>query len=323
MDKDVRLIPFTVKAVYEEKMMIPEGVQMIGPQTEYWEKDFHGEGVVVAILDTGCQTDHPDLKNRIIDGVNFTTDYKKDKNKYEDNNGHGTHVAGTIAANGYVMGVAPGSKLLICKVLDGDGSGSYESIIQGIYFAINWKGPNGEKVRVISMSLGGSVGTDELHKAIQDAVDANISVVVASGNEGDENEDTFEYSYPGAYNEVIEIGAVDYDGKLAYFSNMNTEVDAVAPGVDIVSTYPSSRYAKFSGTSMATPHVAGALALVIQKAEKEFARTLTEAEVYAQLIKHTRPLGFKKSSEGNGLVKLDFRGKLEDLSVYINKHFCV
>lgn len=322
--EDVRLIPFTVESVYESQSLVPDGVEMIGAPF-LWKKEIEGEGVVVAVLDTGCQADHPDLKNRIIGGRNFSEDYNSNANFFTDNNGHGTHVAGTIAADGSgggLVGVAPEAKLLICKVLNGDGSGSYESIIQGIEYAINWEGPEGEKVRIINMSLGGSVDDPILHEVIKKAVDHNILVVCAAGNSGDADETTFEYDYPASYNEVIEIGAVDYGGDLAYFSNNNTEIDCVAPGVDIISTYPGSQYADLSGTSMASPHVAGALALLIQKSEKEFGRSMTEAELYAQLIKHTRTLGFLKSSEGNGLVKLDGIDYLEQLLQVIETHFC-
>lgn len=306
---DVRLIPFRVEnitAEQEPQPVVPQGVSAVDAPF-VWQKGYKGKGVVVAILDTGIQMDHPNLKNRIIGGKNFTDDYN-DESNFNDNNGHGTHVAGTIAADGTgggVLGVAPEASLLIGKVLDAEGSGSYEGIIAGMKWARLWRGPHGERVRVISMSLGGSVGSTEMLHEIRMAVSRDILVVCAAGNEGDSNETTFEYGFPGAYNEVIEVGAVDYAGKLAYFSNDNPQVDCVAPGVDIISTYPGSQFAKLSGTSMATPHVAGALALLVQKSEADFGRKLMEPELYAQLIKNTQNLGFKKSSEGNGMVKLD------------------
>ncbi|MGG1571608.1 S8 family peptidase [Fictibacillus sp. NRS-1165] len=321
--RDVHLIPFEVHAVQNQTNEVPEGVKMIGAP-HLWDQGYKGEGIVVAVLDTGCQMDHPDLISSVIDGKNFTTDYGGNTGMYADNNGHGTHVAGTIAAvqNGQgVVGVAPAAKLLICKVLRGDGSGTFDSIMKGIDYAVKWRGPNGERVRVISMSLGGPEEVPGLQKLIQNAVSQGISFVVAAGNEGDDKEETFEYAYPAAYNEVIEVGAVDYDSMLAYFSNNNAEIDVVAPGVDIVSTYPGSRYARLSGTSMATPHVSGAIALLIQKAEKEFARGLSEAEIYAQLVKCTETLGFRKSSEGNGLVR--FRdASLRELVDFIKKNYC-
>lgn len=211
------------------------------------------------------------------------------------------------------MGVAPKAKILSLKVLTKQGSGDYEWIINAINYAVDWRGPQNERVRVISMSLGGPEDVPELHKAILNAVDNDVSVVVAAGNEGDDREDTFEYSYPGSYNEVIQVGAVSSDLNLAPFTNTNTEVDLVAPGVEIISTYIDNKYASLSGTSMATPHVAGALALIINLSEKEFGRSLTEAEIYAQLVKRTLPLGNRKSSEGNGFLLLNLVEKIQDI----------
>lgn len=302
----VRLIPFKVQEVYKSANEIPEGVSLI-QAPGYWEKSKKGDGVIIAVIDTGAQTDHPELKDRIIGGRNFTTDYKSDPDNYEDNNGHGTHVAGTIAAteNGLgVIGVAPLAKLLILKVLSKDGSGSYKNIINAIKYATDWTGPKGEKVRVISMSLGGGSDIAKLHEAIKNAVNKNILVVCASGNEGDNNSNTDEYSYPAAYPEAVSVGAVDLNKKMAGFSNTNKNVDLVAPGVNILSTYLKGKYAKLSGTSMATPHVAGAAALIINDSEADFKRSLSEAEVYAQLIKRTTSLGYDKRSEGNGLLDL-------------------
>lgn len=320
---DVHLIPFKIQEVTAQANEVPPGVSLIGAPA-IWEKGYKGQNVVVAILDTGCQTDHPDLKGRVIDGQNFTDDYNGSPITYSDNNGHGTHVAGTIAAaeNGKgVVGIAPEAKLLICKVLSGDGSGYNDWIIKGIEHAIKWRGPNGEKVRIISLSLGGPDDDPALHAAVQKAVQNNILMVVAAGNEGDSKEDTYEFGYPGNYNEVIEVGAVDINKELAYFSNNNTEVDCVAPGVHIKSTYMGSRYAVLDGTSMATPHVAGALALIINWAETEFRRELTEAELYAQLIKRTEDLPYLKSSVGNGLVNLDNFDKIKKLIQFIQVNF--
>ena len=103
--------------------------------------------------------------------------------------------------------------------------------------------------------------------------------------------------------EVIEVGAVNLERKIACFSNSNQEIDLVAPGDEILSTYPEGKYAVLSGTSMATPHVA-ALALLIKQCEKEYSRKLSEPEIYAQLIKRTVPLGYERTSEGNGLIDL-------------------
>lgn len=298
---EMSLVPFEIKEVIDQFTEIPEGVKLM-KAPEVWSESKKGSGVVIAVLDTGCQKDHPDLEDRIIGGRNFTADFNGDENNFDDNNGHGTHVAGTIAAsenNQGVLGMAPQAKLLILKVLEGNGSGSLQGITDAIQYAIDWKGANGEKVRIISMSLGGPQGSQGLHDAILRAIDCGILVVCAAGNSGKQ-----EVQFPGAYNEVVGVGAVDLNKKFAYFSTMNNEVDVVAPGVDIVSTYPGNRYAKLSGTSMATPHVAGAAALIINQCEKDFERTLTEVEIYAQLCKRTSTLGYKKMKEGNGFLDL-------------------
>jgi major intracellular serine protease len=300
------LFPTVVNEVREQTKEIPRGVEMIQAPAE-WEEAQYGEGVIIAVLDTGCQPDHPDLQANIIGGRNFTTDYNGDPDNFADNHYHGTHVAGTIAAalnNRGVAGVAPKASLLILKVLTGEGSGNYEWIINAIEYALQWQGPNGERVRIITMSLGGPDDAPRLHDAIKKAVQQQVLVVCAAGNEGDNNPDTPELAYPGSYNEVVQVGAVDLHGKLAGFSNTNNQVDVVAPGVDILSTYPGSKYGVLSGTSMATPHVTGALALIINRSEKEFERTLTEDELYAQLCKRTVPLGYGAKAEGNGLVYL-------------------
>ncbi|QFQ28587.1 S8 family peptidase [Bacillus thuringiensis] len=305
---EVGLIPFEVLEVVSEVSEIPEGVKFINAPA-VWEKSEKGKDIVVAVLDTGCQTDHVDLKDRIIGGKNFTTDNNSDPNNYSDLNGHGTHVAGTIAAtenNQGVLGVAPQAKLLILKILAGNGKGSYEWIINGINYAVNWRGANGEKVRVISMSLGGPQDVPELHQAVKNAVNNDILVVCAAGNRGDGKDTTDELSYPGAYPEVVEVGAVDLNKKIAVFSESNKNVDLVGPGVGILSTYKGGGYATLSGTSMATPHISGGAALIIKHCEsnKEFDRTLSEDEIYAQLIKRTTALAESKRLVGNGLLDL-------------------
>ncbi|WNB90850.1 S8 family peptidase [Bacillus sp. NEB1478] len=306
---EVRLIPYVMEEVLQSaKEEIPYGVEMINAPS-FWREGETGESVVVAVLDTGCDTSHPELKDRIAGGRNFVDSNPDD---YTDAHYHGTHVAGTIAATlneAGVAGVAPEVKLLICRVLGKDGSGSYQGIIDAIDYAVEWRGENDERVRVISMSLGGPEDVPELHEAIQRAVLEDVLVVCAAGNEGDNKENTDEFAYPGAYKEVVEVGAVDAKMKLASFSNTNDEIDLVAPGVNVISTYPGNKYAKLSGTSMATPHVSGAAALLIAREEKLFGRKLTEAEVYAQLVKNTLSIGLTKKAEGNGLLVLNAQEK--------------
>jgi major intracellular serine protease len=308
MERKVHVIPFKVLEHAEKVNEVPKGVEMI-QAPKIWDQT-KGKGITVAILDTGCDITHPDLKERIIGGRNFTNDDGGKADEYKDYNGHGTHVAGTIAAtknNTGVVGVAPEANLLIIKVLDKNGSGQYEWIINGINYAIE------QRADIISMSLGGPEDLPELHTAIQKAISNNILVICAAGNEGDGVDSTDEFDYPGSYNEVISVGAIDLERHSSNFSNSNNEVDLVGPGEKILSTYLNGKYATLSGTSMATPHVAGAIALIKVLVNTSFERNLTERELYAQLIKRTVPLGNSPKLEGNGLVYLTVMDELSDI----------
>lgn len=294
--------------VVEVVSEVPKGIELIAAP-KIWEKS-KGKGITIAILDTGCDVTHPDLSEQIVGGRNFTNDDDGNPDEYNDYNGHGTHVAGTIAAaqnNNGVIGVAPEAGLLILKVLDKNGSGQYDWIINGINYAVD------QKADIISMSLGGSADVPELHKAIQNAIANQILVVCAAGNEGDGNDFSDEFSYPGSYNEVISVGSSNLQRRSSEFSNSNNEVDLVAPGEEILSTYLNGTYAKLSGTSMATPHVSGALALIKDIVNKNFERSLSEPELYAQLIKRTVPLGNSPKLEGNGLLFLTVEDYLSDV----------
>lgn len=299
MDNFVHVIPYEVIVQMTETNEIPTGVELI-QAPKIWDKT-KGKGITVAVLDTGCDSSHPDLQERIIGGRNFTDDDGSNPDIFLDYNGHGTHVAGTIAAQKNdkgVVGVAPEANLLIIKVLNKKGSGQYEWIINGINYAIE------QKADIISMSLGGPNDMPELHAAIKKAISNNILVVCAAGNEGDGDDSTDEFAYPGCYNEVISVGAINLERRSSDFTNSHNEIDLVAPGEKILSTYLKGKYATLSGTSMAAPHASGALALIKSLVNYNFGRELSEPELYAQLIKRTIPLGFSSKLEGNGLVYL-------------------
>ncbi|WP_175986717.1 S8 family peptidase [Bacillus sp. Marseille-Q1617] len=301
MQGEIRLIPYFMDEMVADANEIPKGIDLIQAPS-LWKNGYKGNEITVAVLDTGCDVNHPDLKGKVKGWRNFTDDDSGAENNVTDYSGHGTHVAGTIAANEDgqgVIGAAPLAELLVIKVLAGSrGSGKYDWIVNGIQYAID------QGADIISMSLGGPTDYKPLHEVIQRAVDANILVVCAAGNEGDSNGTTDEFSYPASYNEVISVGSIDLQRNSSYFTNSNNEVDLVAPGEKILSTIPGDKYAKLSGTSMAAPHVAGALALIKQFEQASFARILSEPEIYAQLIKRTVPLGFPKTLEGNGLLYL-------------------
>ncbi len=243
---------------------------------EAWAKGYTGKGVVVAVLDTGVDYNHPDLKDNIWTNPNPGTGKDNNGNSYVndihgwnfvDNNndvmdkyGHGTHVAGTIAGenNGFgVTGIAYDAKIMPVKVLDDSGSGSYSSITNGIYYAVN-HGAN-----VINLSLGSSSPNSSIQSALQYASSKGVIVSMAAGNDGGT---TPEYPAHYAQNVGFAVGAVDQNNKIADFSNRSGSQSfpyVTAPGVNIYSTIPNDKYATYSGTSMASPHVAGVIALML------------------------------------------------------------
>ncbi len=230
------------------------GVKRIGAGLVH-DSGNNGDGIKIAIIDTGINEDHPDLDDNIMGGVNFVSkpSWKvPDPNKWDDDNGHGTHVAGIIAAednNTGVVGVAPGAALYALKVLDRTGSGYVSDVIA----AIQWATVN--DVQVINMSLGGAANVS-LGDACSSAYKIGLILIASAGNGG-------EVSCPAAYDSVIAVSATGSNDELAWFSSTGPEVELAAPGVDIYSTYKGGGYTNLSGTSMASPHVAGTAALVI------------------------------------------------------------
>lgn len=268
-----------------DKPWAPPGVSLIAAR-RMWNTT-RGEGAVVAIIDTGVDYQHPDLAPNIIDGRSFITTEKD----YMDYNGHGTHVAGTIAANGKILGVAPLSKILVVKVLNKNGQGTYSDISQGISWARQWVGKNGERVNVINMSLGGSLPNKTMHREIIRAVQEGITVVCAAGNFGDGKEGTPEISYPAYYPECLTVGAVELNTRVASFSNSNDQIDVVAPGVKTYSTYLENKYVELTGTSMATPHIAGAVALIYSRYYLRFKKHPTPEYIKEYLYYQAIDLG--------------------------------
>jgi len=207
--------------------------------------------VPVAIVDTGADSTHPDLNGKVLKGWNFLTN----TDAYADDNGHGTHVAGTIAActnNGLgVAGFSYNSKLLIAKVLGSDGSGT----VSGVASGIRWAADNGAKV--VNLSLGSPTDSNALQEAITYATNKGALVVAAAGNSGVTTK-----FYPAGDVGVLSVGASSRDDSRASFSNYGSWVRVAAPGDGILSTLPGNKYGVYSGTSMASPHVAAMAALV-------------------------------------------------------------
>ena len=188
--------------------------------------------------------------------------------------------------------------MIICKVISSHG-GFDEDIIEALEYAIE------QKVDIINMSIGGAGIHKTMHDLIKKATELGISVVCAGGNYGDGRADTNELIYPGAFEEVIEVGAVDSNNMICKFSNSNDMIDVCSYGKGITSTFPNNRYAKLDGTSQATPHVSGVLALLKQKFKVEQGRVPTEMELYNELIKYTKQLeGVDKRLQGHGVVHI-------------------
>ena len=215
-----------------------------------------GEGVTIAVIDTGVDLEHSEFTSRIIEGYDFVDN----DTIANDGNGHGTHVAGTIAGSNDgvgITGVAYDSQIMPIRVLDNDGNGYTSDIIEGIRFAAD----NGADV--INLSLGGGGYSQAMADIISYASNLGAVVVMAAGNSYGSYPD-----YPAAHavNNGIAVGAVNQLGQLADFSNRagsNTLDYVTAPGVDIFSSLPSNSYGTYSGTSMAAPHVAGVAGLLM------------------------------------------------------------
>lgn len=258
---------------------------------EAWKKA-KGEGIKVAVLDTGVDYNHKDLKNRIIKVRDFTNSSPLDRN------GHGTNVAGIIAAEENkqgVIGIAPKTDLYIAKVLRDNGNGSYQSIIDAIHWAIE------ENVDVINMSFGTTQKPPEsFYQAIKKAYDSNIVMVAATGN------DNHHVAYPAKYDEVIGVSAIDRTYTKAEFSNFGSENCITAPGVEILSTYKDNKYARMSGTSMATPIVSGAISLYLSLLKKNGIKKPSVPEIKKHVLSATVDLGKEGKDEeyGYGMINM-------------------
>jgi subtilisin family serine protease len=308
---EIRRLP-NVAAVYEDAQVhasLNESVPLIGAPTVWSTYGVNGAGVKVAVIDTGIDYTHPDLGGclgvacKVAGGYDFVNG----DNDPRDDHGHGTHVAGIIAANGVLKGVAPGVTLLAYKVLNESGSGFASDIIAAIERAL----ADGAKVANLSLGGPGDSG-DPTSQAIDNATAAGMLSVVAAGNSGPSY---LTISSPGTARTALTVGAADKSWVMASFSSRGYVTDGndfvmkpevVAPGVSILSTVPSTgmlgnptRYAALSGTSMATPHVAGSAALLL-----EWNASLSPQDIKNRLAGSARSIGQDPFTQGAGAIDL-------------------
>jgi len=286
IDEDIVVAVSKVSTpVVQPAQVLPWGIDRIDADVA-WEV-YTGNAVKVAIIDTGVDTDHPDLRANIKGGINTINPRKT----YQDDNGHGTHVAGIIGAvnnNIGVVGTAPQVQIYAVKALDRNGSGYLSDIIEGLQWAIN------NNIQVINMSLGTSTDNQSFHDAIKAVYNAGIIQVAAAGNDGSADNSV---NYPAKYPETIAVSAIDSSGQIASFSSRGPEVAVAAPGVDVNSTWNTGFYKAISGTSMAAPHVTGTAALVIS------ARGLMTPDNMKAYLKSTAEnLGLSSNLQGAGLI---------------------
>lgn len=220
-----------------------------------WENCNKEAKVSIGVLDTGVDCNHPDIKcHKQFDAIN-------NKETQFDEDGHGTHVAGTICAthnNEGVAGVVKNCELYAIKFM-GKGSGSYYAAIKGIDWAIK------NKVKVLNNSWGGRGYSRPLENAIKRARASGMLFVAAAGNDGVSNDKIPHYPSNYALDNVISVASIDKTDKLSYFSNYGDSVDIAAPGSNILSTWPNKKYKSLNGTSMASPHVSGVATLLWER----------------------------------------------------------
>ncbi|HPY75697.1 MAG TPA: S8 family serine peptidase [Planctomycetota bacterium] len=242
-----------------EETRLVWGVEYIKTQAAR-DKGITGKGIVVAVVDTGVDLDHSGFApGQVL--VDQSKSFIDNEPTADDGNGHGTHCAGTIGSKGY--GVAPDCKILPVKVLSAGGSGSWTAVMNGVQYAAE------QKVDIMSMSLGGRASTsgNVVETAVKNAIASGVVCVIAAGNSGPSAKTI---GTPGVVLEAITVGAINSSGTIASFSSRgvtvyNTEKpDIVAPGVNVPSLWKNGGTNTISGTSMATPHVAGLCALILQ-----------------------------------------------------------
>jgi subtilisin family serine protease len=264
------------KKTLQDGQLADWGLKRIGAPL-VWDK-LKERRIRVGILDTGINTKHPEIKANIIEGISTIDDIPS----YEDDYGHGTHIAGTI------MGINPYVDIYVVKAFNKSGKGKLADIIEGIDWLIR------RQVNVINMSFSTSESNSTFVRVIQAAYSRGIVLVAAAGN------DAGPVNYPAKYLEVVAVSATDYQDRIAKFSCYGPEIDFCAPGVDIRSVWLNSGYAVKSGTSFAAPHITGAVADVLN-----YYGSMTPQQVSALMSESTTELsGLNSEQQGAGMIDL-------------------
>jgi major intracellular serine protease len=277
---------------------IPWNIQQVNAPS-FWQHT-KGDGVVVAVVDTGLDVSHPEFAGRTVPGRNFTADSAADVE------GHGTHVAGIIA--GATCGVAPGVRIMPLKVFGKADGFQFQDAFRFIR-EYNKTAAPGDKVVAVNCSWGGPYDA-QLHYMIRELVSDGVGVIVSAGNAGDGDPETAEiFSWPGFLWEPITVGALNQDGQPAGYSSSYDGIDLGAPGTLIYSAWPGGGYKLLSGTSMAAPHVTGAYALLVAAFKQRERRLPTGDEIEKILFKHIKPTGVDERLSGVGILDLTYETK--------------
>lgn len=289
--------PLTMHAVSKRSVTwergVPWGVRHIkAPQA--WGTTT-GQRVHVGVIDTGVDFHHPDLHHSLMRGINLI---HRGLPPYDDN-GHGTHIAGTIAAANQIygiIGVAPRAVIHPVKAFDENGSAFVSDIIQGIDWCVR------HGMKIINMSFGMKTRSKSLLNAVTNAYHAGVTIVASSGNDAKHKS----VDYPARYLQTISVGAIDRTRKIAPFSNRGRYVDIYAPGDKIVSAWLKGKYHEMSGTSMATSHVSGAIALLLAMKPG-----LKPADIKSLLRRSSNPIR-SRSSGSRSMGEIDVMRLLKE-----------
>jgi len=256
---------------------------------ESWGVTLGSSGLPVAVVDSGVEASHPDLQGQVLPGYDFVND----DDDPSDDNGHGTAMAGIIAAradNGIgIVGIAPASQVLPVKVLDANGSGYYSTLAEGILYAVD------HGAKVINLSLTGPAPSSVLQSAVDYARAHDVIVVAAAGNNANSTP-----AYPAAYEGVVAVAASDYNDQRAWFSSYGSWVSLAAPGMGVMSTKLGGGYGGVSGTSPATALTSGAFAL-LRSADP----TLSAADAVARMTANAVDLGAQGWDPYFGFGRID------------------